>query len=104
MEAGIKPGEFWDLCFEETLLAIQGYEDRVNVQWQQTRLLIFTIAATVTDPDKRGEVYDLFYLPGDPTPEERQAAVKKMIEESGVRQKEFNDQLRKELAEAKQNG
>jgi hypothetical protein len=101
LAAGITPGEFWDLSFEETLLVVQANSDRVNVQWHQTRLLIFTIAATVTDPEKRGEVYDLFYLPGDPTPEEREAEAKRVYDEMMTAQRDFTDELRREISGTK---
>lgn len=87
------------MSFAETLMMIKGHESRVNVQWQQTRLLIYTISCTVTEPEKRGEVYDLFYLPGDPTPEQRMEEVRKVQEESARRVREFNEQLRRELVQ-----
>lgn len=85
LAAGITPGEFWNLTLEESFILMQAYYDRVNVQWAQTRLIVYTIACTVTKEEDRGEIYDLFWLPGDPSPEERAAQVKAdheaMIEE-----------------------
>ncbi|MGQ0739540.1 MAG: hypothetical protein ACT4OJ_10805 [Bacteroidota bacterium] len=97
LAAGAMPGEYWNMSFEETLLLVKGYEDRVNVQWQQTRLVIYAVAATVTDPDKRGEVYDLFYIPGDPSPEQRAREAQRIHEELMQASKDFTAELRREI-------
>jgi hypothetical protein len=100
LEAGITPGEFWELTLEESFLIIRAYHDRVNVQWQQTRLLIYTIAATVTNAEDRGEIFDLFYIPGDPTPAERIADAKAAYENMMEEQKKFVEDLRLENMKA----
>ncbi len=56
------------------MITLLGYEQRINDSWQQTRIMAYTIACTVTDKEERGEIYDMFPLPGDPTPEEREEA------------------------------
>lgn len=99
--AGITPGEFWDLCFEETLLLINGYYDRVNAEWQQTRLIVYTIACTVTEPDKRQHIFDFLPLKGDPTPEEREAAALRGYERMKKEHEAFNESLRNELKKEK---
>lgn len=100
LAAGITPGEFWELTLEESFLLIRAYHDRVNVQWQQTRLLIYTIAATVTSEEDRGDIYDLFYIPGDPTPEERMAEAKAAYEQMMEEQRKFTEELRNQNRKA----
>lgn len=73
-EAGIKPEEYYDLSFEETTDILQAYRQRKNVALEQTRLVMYSIISTVTKPEDRGEVYDIFYIDGDPTPEQRMQA------------------------------
>lgn len=102
MEAGMAPAEFWDSSFSETLLVIRGYQSRVAVMRNETRLLIYTIQALVTKPEERGTVFDLYHIEGDPDPEEMMEAVRDSQEAAAVRQKEFNDQLRKEIAAQKE--
>lgn len=103
LAAGLTPQEFWDLSFEESLLVIKAYEDRMNMDWQHTRLMVYTIACTVTPEEKRTDIYDLFYIPGDPTPEERLAAEKKQYDRMKADLKAFNEELRREL-QNKKNG
>lgn len=79
------------------MIALQGYEQRINDQWQQTRIIAYTIACTVTDKDERGEIYDLFPLPGDPTPEEREAAVKRMYDAMVAESKMVTAMVREQM-------
>lgn len=108
MEAGMKPAEFWDAGFNDTLLVMQGYNSRVNVRWQQARLIAYTTYLTVTKKEDRVNIYDFWPLAGDPTDEELQQAENEKAEEvkeaqrlAAIRQKAFNDELRKELASKK---
>lgn len=92
--AGCTPGEFWGMSFGETLLMINGYYDRVNAEWQQTRLIVYTIACTVTEADKRQDIFDFLPLKGDPTAAQRMATMKNNYERMMKEQKDFNDSLR----------
>jgi hypothetical protein len=78
------------------MAVLNGYQARKSDQWNQTRILAWVVAATVTEPDKRGEIYDMFYIPGDPTPEEREQRLAEEMKEWRQRQKELTDQVRAE--------
>ena len=95
------PVEFWDSPIDETFLVVQGYQGRLNDQWQQTRLIMYTVASTVTEADKRGEVYDMFFIPGDPTVQERKEKKQHDYSSMVKRNKEFTEQVRKEMAAGK---
>lgn len=95
-EAGVKTSDFWNSCISDLIAATDGYKQKKVFSLQQTRLIIYTIACTVTDPEKRGEVLDVFPIPGDPTPEERRQALENELQEAKKRQEEFNEELRKE--------
>lgn len=98
LATGITPAEYWNLSIEESILLLKAYEDQQNAKWQHTRLILYAIAATVTEADKRGEVYDLFWLPGDPTPEQRKAEAEKLYQQLQQKGKAFADELRRELS------
>jgi hypothetical protein len=70
----------------------------VNAEWQQTRLISYMIACTVTEADKRENIFDFLPLKGDPTPEERMNKQKRLHERLIADQKAFNESLRQELA------
>ena len=76
-------------------------DDRVNAQWEHTRLIVYTIAMTVTDEKDRQEIYDFLPLPGDPTPEQRQQRIREWQEEAAERQRMFNESLRMEMQKEK---
>lgn len=80
---------------------VQAYDNRVNADWQQTRLLVYTIACTVTEADKRIDMYDMMPLKGDPSPEERMANIKAEYDAVMQDQKEFTQSLRAEKADKK---
>lgn len=77
---------------------VNGYYNRVNAQWQQTRFFSYIMALTVTKEEDRQEIYDWLPLPGDPTKKERfeilNAERQQLIDE----QRAFNESLRAEKA------
>lgn len=95
--AGILPNQFWDLPFDETVIALAGYEQRMTNEWQQTRVIAYTIACTVTEKDERGDIYQLFPLPGDPTPEEIQAAQQQQYEEMIAHSRHITELVREQM-------
>lgn len=82
---------------------IAGYELRKVEFWRQTRLIAYTIACTVTEKDKRGSIYDMFPLPGDPTALQREQTKKDEYEEMLKQQRNFTNEVREEMRRANQN-
>jgi hypothetical protein len=90
------PDVFYDSCWEDVMCVIAGAIKRHNKSMQQTRLLMYTIACTVTAAEERGEVYDMFFIPGDPTEEERQQAMIDSFEAMRKVNDEFTELIRNE--------
>lgn len=101
-EAGLKPAEFFDISFEETTYILQGYRKRNHVLLNHTRMIMYSIVCTVTKPEDRTELYDMFYIPGDPTPEQRQQQRVQELEELKKLNEQLADEVRKENAKNKQ--
>lgn len=79
------------------MVALLGYEQRINDGWQQTRIIAYTIACTVTDKEDRGEIYEMFPLPGDPTPKEREEAQRLMYDNMVAESKRVTEMVRKQI-------
>ena len=84
------------------MVALLGYEQRINDGWQQTRILAYTIACTVTEKEDRGEIYDMFPLPGDPTQEDRENARRIMYEDMVAESKLVTEMVREQIKMTKQ--
>lgn len=107
MQAGMQPADYYNSSLETTRAVLTGYELRQVDQWKHTRYLAYITSCTVTEEKNRKELFDFMPLPGDPSPEERQAAkelitAKKKKEADALlkEQKEFNDRLRKQKNKA----
>lgn len=83
--------------FEQVMIQVEGYQRRKNDSWQQTRILAYTIACTVTEPEKRGEIYDMFPLPGDPTEAQRKKLEQEEFERRRKEAKELTELVRASL-------
>lgn len=95
-EAGMKPAEFWEACFEEVVMVCQAHVTNTLNGWQQTRLMVYTIYCTVTEPDKRVDITELLHLKGDPDPEEVRQKAEQRYHELLDKQRKFTESLRAE--------
>lgn len=73
----------------------------MNAEWQQARFVSYMVACTVTDPDKRENIYDFLPLKGDPSIAERMAVNKRKYDEMMEQQRQFTAQVRQEMAASK---
>lgn len=77
---------------------MQGYEERVNDEWKQSRFTAYITYCTVTDADKRKNIFDFHPLPGDPTKEELGQMAAQEKDNLRNRMKHRIEQAKKQMA------
>lgn len=70
-------------------MMISAYSKRLNESWEQTRFISYVIYCSATDSKGRKDISEFLPLDGDPTPEERLEARRKVIKERQAMWTEF---------------
>lgn len=84
------------MSLEETSYHIEGYNRRFYKQLETTRMIMYSIYCSVTEADKRLEIFDLFSIPGDPSEAERMNDVAAQHSSLIAQSKIFTEQVRAE--------
>lgn len=64
-EIGIDPRRFWSMTYKETILAIRGYENRQEREWQRSRVIAYQIYASTPTKDSKKPIHMYLPLPSD---------------------------------------
>lgn len=83
-EAGLIPHQYWNASLADVIDSISGYELRNIELKRNTREIIYTIYAALTDPAKREPKEHIWPLPGDAIKEKGAKGILARLAQKGI--------------------